>query len=125
MANYMEEVANMIGVEMDQDFECNEICYTLRIAKNGLKCGGRYSADILMMILDGELTIKHNPWKPKYGDMYYCVNSQGVVVNEQWYDDFIDKVHYKLGNCYKQESQAEANRDKWISFYESDEVLEV
>ena len=32
---------------------------------------------------------------------------------------------YKLGNCYRTREEAEANRDKWVAFYASDDVLEV
>lgn len=123
--NYMSEVAKILGVDMNQDFECNGMNYTYRITENGLTCSGSYGADSLMMILNGKLAIKHKPWKPKYGDIYYCVNSLGCALDEQWYGDFIDVLHYKIGNCYKTRDEAEANIDKWISFYESDEVLEV
>lgn len=33
--------------------------------------------------------------------------------------------YYKLGNCYRTKAEAEFNRDKWMAFYASDEVLEV
>lgn len=125
MANYMEEVANMLGVEMDQDFECNDVCYKYRITDGGLTSNGCYCAEILMMILNGELTIKRKPWKPKYSDIYYRVGSIGNISKEQWYGDILDTLYYKIGNCYKTREEAEANCEKWISFYKSDEVLEV
>jgi hypothetical protein len=125
MANYMAEIANMLGVDMNQDFECNDMSYKYRITEDGLTSSGSYGADSLMMILNGTLTIKRKPWKPSYGSVYYCVSSNGAVMEEQWYDDFIDKINYKLGNCYKLMSQAETDRDKWVSFYASDDVLEV
>ena len=40
-------------------------------------------------------------------------------------NDFIDRMLYKLGNFYRTAEEAEANRDKWVAFYASDEVLEV
>ena len=32
---------------------------------------------------------------------------------------------YKIGNCYRTKEEAEANIEKWASFYASDKVLEV
>ena len=125
MANYMAEVAKMLGVEMDQDFECNEIGYKYRITDRGLVGCGCWRADSLMMMLTGELTIKREPWKPQHGDSYYCVSRNGYVLNEIWYDDIMDNLCYKLGNCYKSKEQAKANLAKWIAFYSSDDVLEV
>lgn len=125
MANYMAEVAKMLGVELDQDFECNESPCTYRITKNGVRCNGVLGADSLTMLLNGTLTIKRKPWKPKNGDGYWTVISDGSIYYVLYRDDIIDFYCYKLGNCYRTNKEAEANRDKWVAFYESDEVLEV
>ena len=124
--NYMAEVAKMLGVEMNVDFECNDNRgYKYRITENGFTCSGCYGADCLMMILNGDLTIKRKPWKPKYNEEYYFINSTGHTCQEKWYGDVIDTLYYKLGNCYKHKDQADANSERWISFYTSDDVLEV
>lgn len=123
--NYMKEVAKILGVEVNEDFELNNFPYTCRITDNGFTCSGTWSADILMMLLNGDLTINRKPWKPKHGDDYYCVSRQKYVLNEKWYNDVIDNLFYKIGNCYRTREEAEANCDKWIAFYESDDVLEV
>ena len=125
MVNYMEEVAKMLGVEMNKDFECNESSCTYRITENGLTCNGCYGSDSLMMILNGSYTIKRGPWKPKYGEEYWLVDVQGIVGRNRYEHCFTDIVLYKLGNCYYSKLEAEINRDKWMSFYASDEVLEV
>ena len=123
--NYMEEVAKMLGVELGEEFKCTNSPCVYCITKYGCTCNGQYAADSLAMLLDGTLTIEHKPWKPKYGEIYYWVNSFGQVCEEQWYIDLLDRIFYKLGNCYRDISQAEATRDKWIAFYNSDEILEV
>ena len=125
MANYMAEVAKMFGVEFDQDFECNESSCTYRITKNGVRCNGVLGADSLTMLLNGTLTIKHKPWKPKNGDGYWTVMNDGSIYYALCRDDIIDFHCYKLGNCYRTNKEAEANCDKWVAFYASDEVLEV
>lgn len=126
--NYMSEVAKMFGVQLGEHFECDDNnWFNLEywFTDKALMCNGVPAADSLMMLLDGTLTIKKKPWKPQYDEEYYCINSTGHVCKEKWYGDVIDTLYYKLGNCYKREHQAEANIDRWISFYRSDDVLEV
>lgn len=127
MANYMAEVAKLLGVKMNEDFECEESSCTYRITENGLTCNGCYGADSLMMILNGDHKIKRKPWKPKYGDYYWAVSAypNHSLYYIEWEDSPSDYSNYKLGNCYKLASEAQENESKWVSFYASDEVLEV
>ena len=79
--------------------------------------------------MTGELTIKRKPWKPKDRDAYFYVDKNGDVYKSTCFekDDFVSEHlnYYKIGNCYQTPEEAEANRDKWVAFYASDEVLEV
>ena len=125
MANYMAEVAKLLGVEINKDFECEESSCTYRITENGLQCNGCYGADSLMMLLNGERTIKQGPWRPKYDEDYYCIGKYGQVIKNRCKNCWMDIMYYKVGNCYKTEDQARFNIHKWEYFYTSDEVLEV
>lgn len=125
MANYMADVAKLLGVEMNKDFECEESSCTYRITEHGLTCNGCYGSDSLMMILNGYRTIKQKPWKPKIDEFYWFVKPDGEFGYLRWYDSYSDATLYKIGNCYRYKVEAEYNRDKWIAFYASDEVLEV
>ncbi len=68
-------------------------------------------------------------WKPKDFEEYWVVDIDldcchvGTDVYYSWCAACVN--FYKIGNCYKTKEEAEANIDKWISFYASDEVLEV
>lgn len=131
MANHMAEVAKMLGVELGEEFECsNRYKYVLR--EDGIiesKYRDRLSADTfsptLVALLNGELTIKRKPWKPKKDEKYWCVNASGTVIRNEWNNIWMDITYYKLGNCYRTHEEAETNRDKWTKFYASDEVLEL
>ena len=127
MANYMAEVAKMLGIEMNQDFKCKESCGTYRVTEYGLTCNGSYGADSLLMLLNGMLNIEREPWKPQMHDIFWYVDDMGEPVLGRYntYPHVCDKNFYKIGNCYKTAQEAKANRDKWIAFYASDEVLEV
>lgn len=129
MANHMAEVAKMLGVELGEDFKCNN-GYTYRLTPLGLVCP-KYCTDeveysgVLQTLLNGGLEIKRKPWKPKDGDYYWSINPSGRANEFVWANTASGNYNYKLGNCYRTFEEAEAHRDKWVAFYASDEVLEV
>ena len=130
MANHMQEVAKMLDVELGEEFVCsNGYQYILRedgvVDSNYGRFGGDTFSDVLNDLLTGKLVIKRNPWKPNNGDLCWSVLPDDDIPGWPWTDSTDDMNYYKLGNCYRTREEAEANRDKWITFYASDEVLEV
>ena len=133
MANHMQEVAKMLGVELGEEFMCsNGYKYVLREDgiielkyKNDCRISALTFAPVLNSLLSGELVIKHKFWRPAKGEAFWAVYPSGRIRQVLWMDDIIDRLLYKLGNCYRTEEEATANRDKWVAFYASNEVLEV
>ncbi len=133
MANHMAEVAKMLGVELGEEFEIDyggsDVILSAKVTDTGLHIINsnnlEFSGLFLNLLLSGQLEIKRKPWKPIINDIYYFVRSDGDVSSAQWINNVWDSSIYKLGNCYRTREEAEANRDKWIAFYASDEVLEV
>ena len=135
--NYMSEVAKMLGVELGEKFELkspNDSCYTLAMfTEDGLKIVETNVSDqcfwkpyALGNLLKGNYTIKRKPWKPRASEIFWHISHSGEAQCWRW-DNGVDEYlnYYKLGNCYKTAKEADANRDKWLAFYASDEVLEV
>lgn len=137
MANYMADVARLLGVEIGEEFELifqpPSTCHaTVMLTTDGTKVINTNVYDVfnfknylLEHLIKGTYGIKHKPWKPKMNDMYWFVCTDKSVVWREFERCPLDIYNYKLGNCYRTEEAAIANRDKWISFYTSDEVLEV
>lgn len=138
MANYMAEVAKMLGVELDEEFDIvfplSPSCKaTVVFKENGLKIINTnvvklipyWDYSILNGLLIGDYTIKHKSWKPKVDERFYIVTVDGSVMCKYWDDCSTYINYYRLGNFYRTYAEAEANRDKWVEFYASDEVLEV
>jgi hypothetical protein len=139
MANYMAEVAKMFCVELGEEFKCdNGFTYMFTekgIVSPSLVYMGFYAKPdleeehyekVLISLLNGGLTIVHKPYKPKVHESYYFISPRGTVsmsLNQS--DDTLCPTLYKLGNCYSTRQEAEANFEKWMAFYQSDEVLEV
>ena len=136
MANHMAEVAKMLGVELGEVFEILEYpSKKFMITGYGIEKleGGEWSRDVAVnsfifeKLLTGKYTIKRKPWTPSINDDFWFINVDGVACKYCNFNntdaDYVN--YYKLGNCYRTREEAEANRDKWVKFYASDEVLEV
>jgi hypothetical protein len=124
----MKEIAKMLGVELGEKFKINDgENYSYYFDESGLCCSEHFvnCEYVLLQLLSGVHSIKHTPYKPKTEDIYYFLDKNGYADASYWNDNFVDICLYKLGNCYRTAQEAEANRDKWIAFYASDEVLEV
>ena len=134
MANHMKEVAKLLGVELNEEFEVDygkgntataKITQTgLHIISTSMIFYGDINRATLDWLLGGVCTIKRKPWKPHIGESYWYTDGHHVF--SACYQGAIhDWNAYKLGNCYRDQKSAEADREKWIEFYASDEVLEV
>lgn len=127
MANYMKDVAQILGVELGEYFLIEGFNGEFYLHQNGLyRRDDTFAFDsTLCKILSGNMTIQRIPWKPKKEQDYYYICEDGSIESSFWLNDVGDLSFYKLGNCYRTPQEAEANRDKWMTFYASDEVLEV
>ena len=140
MTNYMADVATLFGVELEEVFQIvtpdkdlvvkakfteHGLCI-LRRTKNGRDCDGdAYIVKNIESLLTGFYEVKRIPWKPESFEGYFYVGIGGDIIHTTYSLSSGDINMYKLGNCYKTRELAEANKDKWIQFYKSDEVLEV
>lgn len=134
--NHMAKVAAMFGVRLGERFKIinvdtnkpiSEYNYyftdkDIEIDEDTMDCSSEY---LLMHLIYGDYTIQSNPWKPKEDEDYWYVDGRGDIWSTYWVEHADNMNYYKLGNCYRTEEEAEANRKKWVAFYESDEVLEV
>lgn len=132
MANRMQEVANILGVELGERFNIRTPdgldAENYYFDKDGLKqtgSGNWLCGFVILHLLNGQYSIEPIPWKPSFNERYYSIGPGGVLEPGNWANDFIDRALYKLGNCYRTAQEAEVNRDKWVAFYESDRQLEV
>ena len=137
MHNYMEEVARLIGVELNEEFELvfdpSSTCHaTIKLTTDGVKVIEtdvydifNFKSYLLEHLLKGNYGIKKKPFKPKFNEKYYSIGVDGSVENGTWLNDFLDYTLYKVGNCYRTVEEARANYIKWGEFYGSDEVLTI
>lgn len=53
-----------------------------------------------------------NTQKPKCGDKYYYIGTDGYIYIEQWKDRSLDETRWELGNVFLTEEKAEFAREK-------------
>lgn len=53
-------------------------------------------------------------WKPKDGEDYYYILSNGIVHLSTWFDYKVDNSRFSIGNCFKTKEEAEIMAEKFI-----------
>lgn len=115
MANYMAEVAKMLGVELGEKFKVAERGCRYETVyyfdRNGAwDEDGQVADAIIPALLIGSYEIVKLPWKPKIDEQWYFpdIISKRIVWN-RWEDDTRDYAMLTLGICYRTKEEAEAH----------------
>ena len=104
MVNHMTEIAKMLGVELNEEFEIAGYKNgNFKITECGIKKleGGEWvnGSFIFDGLLTGECTINHKPWKPQYDEEYWFVGLNGLIYSDVFYKNrFYDINLYPTGN---------------------------
>lgn len=128
--NYMKQIAQMLGVELDEEFKLElpsgAQLKRLQFTENGFSKFNFNSkkwerdSDYLEMLLTGRAKIIKKPWKPKTGDRYLFVSSDKFVLSVHFHDkNDTDTMRYQLGNCFKTEEEItpEVLEETWKRCY--------
>ena len=128
MTNHMEEVAKLLGVELEEEFriEGTHIDYIYKISEKGLflRCSGRDRweevPDTLVQMLAGMTRkIIKLPWKPHIGEKFYipCIHTELEYMYNvyYWNNDDYDKEYYRMGLICKTSEEAVALTKKMLT----------
>lgn len=125
--NRMNEVANMLGIKLNEEFKIKGISDTYLITENGLitKESDYAQGLVLTQLITGQLEIQKYPWRPQRGDIYFYVTLDGdfEVRSDSWSNHNVDILGYKIGNCYRTYNDALSSIPFWKDFFENDRVL--
>lgn len=114
--NYMPEVAEMLGVEMNEEFEIKETLTksVYKLTTSGLlgKCGDndwKHANFAIVMLLIGEYHIVKLPWQPKYGEKYYKPSEKfSCAVAMFWHNRPWDFAYKEVGMVFRTKEELEA-----------------
>jgi hypothetical protein len=51
-------------------------------------------------------------WKPKCGEWYWFISTDGQINNCEWINDRIDRGRYSMGDCFRTKEEATFAREK-------------
>ena len=113
MSNYMEKVAEMLGVKLGERFKINGEVYWLN--KDGLMDDtGHQIFSTLGRLVIGQYTIEKLPWKPQYDDRYWYIPMDGCALYSKWTEHINDYAMYYAGNCFETYEEAKAHAPEVI-----------
>lgn len=137
MNNYMQQIADMLGVELGEVFYIKQGEHNIKfiLSKDGLhqvvcidgkETCGILSHRIFGKILTGEAKIIKRPWKPDANGDYYKVykfNDERVYVEHvRWLGagNSENLADWKIGNCFETEEEAKTKGLSIIEQIESE-----
>lgn len=121
MMNYYNQIAEMLGVELNEEFKLKPSCLEkpwnslYRFSTDGLE--NKYSdgawvkceKGAIDQILIGQTEVIKIPWKPKKGEAYWHYSKgweQATFRN--WEGTLDDLCTWKCGSCFRTEEEANA-----------------
>lgn len=111
--NYMQDVARMLGVELEEEFKIDGSNLIYKFLENGLyfRCIEGWLPAIyhFLDLIKGELEIVKLPWEPKSGDEYYypVCNFKDVSCTN-WAYSVCDFAFKEAGLIFKTYEECEA-----------------
>ena len=115
--NLIPQIAQMLGVELGEEFKVEGDNRTYWFDLDGLHSGEYVVEDeddaMLHDLLCGEVEIVKIPWKPKQDETFYtfgihATENKWVVVSVKWWDNVKNLALYKIGWIYRSQAEAEA-----------------
>ena len=127
--NKMREVANLLGVKLEERFKIKHHPYEYYLCEKGLMCvansGNVYRClETLSRLLLGEYSICKKSWKAKNGERYYVPyigEDANVTVVEAGLNEASDKIRYETGFMCRTPEQAIELRDKIVDFVKKEQ----
>ena len=119
--NYMADIAKLLGVELDKEFNIKDSDYNpYKITDKGLvDCDGDIRDSLLMGLLKGNFEIIKKPWVPEEDEPYWFLTYEGKAVPDRFKDYFssVHQMRVRLGNFFKTEEEAKSYKEKWLAYY--------
>ena len=136
--NYMNQIAHMLGVELDEEFYLedvtdggyvtyDEVKTVFKLSNAGILRKDKHvngwidvPHNYLPELFTGRYTIVKKPWKPSHGLRYYYVGLDKILDYTIFNSDcYWDVLAYTLGNCFrtKEEITPEVLEETWQKCY--------
>lgn len=54
-------------------------------------------------------------WRPEIDDYFWCINTDGEIIERRWRNNEFDKIRYKLGRVYKTRQECEKAKERKLA----------
>ena len=138
--NYMNQIAQMLGVELDEEFYLEDVTdggyyitydndkTVFKLSNSGMLRRDKHVVSgwmestyhYLLGLLTGRYTIVKKPWKPSRGLRYYYVTPIKTLDHTVFdSSSYWDVMAYTVGNCFrtKEEITPEVLEETWQKCY--------
>lgn len=110
--NYMNDVAKLLGVELNEEFRIGNFPLLYKFTEQGLffKDNNKweYAYDTLDDLLTGKTEIVKSKWKPRINEVYYCPSNNFLFsVENEWFNTVEDKALFKCGLVFQTKEECE------------------
>lgn len=112
--NYMEEIAKLFNIELEEKFMIKDDDYHIyKLTENGLEYelyNGKYrlNTDMLLKLLRGNVEMVKLPWKPGKGEKYYTPSPDFDYVLCDYWDGYPSDLALKeAGMAFKTKKECE------------------
>lgn len=112
--NYMEEIAKLFNIELEEKFMIKDDYHIYKLTENGLEYelyNGKYrlNMDMFLKLLRGNIEMVKLPWQPKNGDKYYFpVDGFTITSCAIWCDSTLEYALKEAGMIFKTKEECEA-----------------
>lgn len=138
--NHMAGVAKLLGVEFGEEFKIVETgtihdgVYKLTedtLLRNDDGENWVPKLSTLARLLNGSLSIKKQPWRPRKGETYWFIypmhpenDYSESSVYRGTYDGRLEHVlNIRIGNCFKNPTEAQEHLEAFVAWMRSDILL--
>lgn len=138
--NHMEVIAKLLGVELGEEFRIIEANMThdgvYKLTEDTLlrnDDGENWVPKLstLARLLNGSLSIKKQPWRPRKGETYWFIypkhpenDYSESSVYRGTYDGHLEQVlNIRIGNCFKKPTDAQEHLEAFVAWMRSDTLL--
>lgn len=138
--NYMKQIAQMLGVELDEEFYLEDVTdggyyitydndkTVFKLSNSGILRKDKHTVsswidvthNYLPELFTGRYTIVKKPWRPKDGEEYYWVDAYKNIETYHFdISDTWDLISYSCGNCFrtKEEITPKVLEETWQKCY--------
>lgn len=112
--NYMEEIAKLFNIELEEKFMIKDDYHIYKLTRNGLEYefyNGKYrlNMDMFLKLLRGNVEMIKLPWQPEKSEMYYVPSPDFDHALRDYWDNYPSDFALKeVGMIFKTKEECEA-----------------